>query len=315
MFIFKNFIIVLITISLITVMGCGAIDGDYTQLSAPFTTESQSNVADTSQPDDSSNASSIPEQTVTVEYDKNELVRVTDFIPDARIDMKYASADNFTKGKIYNFNDAYLRYGTVMKLKKAADELRQQGYLLLIYDAFRPQSAQFTLYENAAVEDKAFVADPKKKSQHSAGKTVDISLVKTDGSAVEMPSEFDNFTKKADRDYSDVSKQAGENSKLLESALEKAGFEGYYKEWWHYSDSDSYGYDDIKNVKLLNKSQSSYTADCDEFVTLRQQPDSKSEEVCKAPKDAQLKPLSWTDKYVRVMYKNQIGYVSTGYIK
>ena len=55
-----------------------------------------------------------------------------------------------------------------------------------------------------------------------------------------MPSEFDDFTKKADRDYSDVSKEAGENAKMLEKVMEEAGFKGYAGEWWHYSDEKEY---------------------------------------------------------------------------
>lgn len=86
-----------------------------------------------------------------------------------------------------------------------------------------------------------YVADPTNGfSKHSRGNTVDISLIKTNGDPVEMPSDFDDFTSRADRNYSDVSQAAGENARYLEAVMTAAGFVGYSGEWWHYSDSVDY---------------------------------------------------------------------------
>ena len=86
-----------------------------------------------------------------------------------------------------------------------------------------------------------YVADPTNGfSKHSRGNTVDISFIKTNGDPVEMPSDFDDFTSRADRDYSDVSQNAGENARYLEAVMTAAGFVGYSGEWWHYSDSLDY---------------------------------------------------------------------------
>lgn len=169
----------------------------------------------------------------------DELVRVQDYIPDIITDLKYASADNFTGVVIYDDNTAYLRYGTVKKLAAAQSELAKSGYSLLIWDAYRPVSAQYRLWE--VCPNSIYVADPTKGfSNHSRGNTVDISLVKTSGGAVEMPSGFDDFTAHADRDYSDVSQAAGDNARYLEEIMADAGFVGYSGEWWHYSDSLEY---------------------------------------------------------------------------
>ncbi len=101
------------------------------------------------------------------------------------------------------------------------------------------KEAQFKLWE--ICPNPIYVANPNKGfSKHSRGNTVDITIVSLSGEKVEMPSGFDDFTKKADRDYSDVSKEAGENAKLLEKVMEEAGFEGYAGEWWHYSDEEEY---------------------------------------------------------------------------
>lgn len=168
-----------------------------------------------------------------------ELVKILDYIPDVVIDLKYATEENFTGVVIYESGEALLRYGTVKKLEKAQEELKKLGYKLCIWDAFRPKEAQFKLWE--ICPNPIYVANPNKVfSKHSRGNTVDITIVSLSGEKVEMPSEFDDFTKKADRDYSDVSKEAGENAKMLEKVMEEAGFKGYAGEWWHYSDEKEY---------------------------------------------------------------------------
>lgn len=169
----------------------------------------------------------------------DELVRVKDYIPDIITDLKYATTDNFTGVVIYDDGTAYLRYGTVKKLAAAQRELAEEGYSLLIWDAYRPVSAQYRLWE--VCPNPVYVANPTNGfSKHSRGNTVDISLIRTNGDPVEMPSCFDDFTSRADRDYSDVSQAAGENASYLEAVMTDAGFVGYSGEWWHYSDSTEY---------------------------------------------------------------------------
>lgn len=169
----------------------------------------------------------------------DELVRVKDYIPDIVTDLKYATTDNFTGVVIYDDSTAYLRYGTVKKLAAAQHELAKSGYSLLIWDAYRPVSAQYRLWE--VCPNPVYVANPTNGfSKHSRGNTVDISLIRTNGDPVEMPSGFDDFTSRADRDYSDVSQAAGENASYLEAVMTAAGFVGYSGEWWHYSDSTEY---------------------------------------------------------------------------
>lgn len=176
-----------------------------------------------------------PEETPAPE----ELVRIADYIPDIYVELRYASEDNFTGAVIYDFDEAYLRYGTVMKLAAAQEALSQAGLSLKIWDAFRPVQAQFTLWE--VCPDPNYVANPETGySGHSRGDTVDATLVRADGSAVEMPTDFDDFSVLADRDYSDVSSAAAENARLLESVMTQAGFEAYYNEWWHFSDAAVY---------------------------------------------------------------------------
>lgn len=168
-----------------------------------------------------------------------EFVRVTDFIPEIVVDLRYASADNFTGQVIYGFSDAYLRYGTVKKLAAAQAALAEQGYGLRIWDAFRPAAAQFVMWE--ICPDSTYVADPTKGfSSHSRGSTVDLTLVSAGGEEAVMPTGFDDFSAKADRDYSDVDPEAAANALILENAMTDAGFKPYFGEWWHFSDTDQY---------------------------------------------------------------------------
>ena len=113
------------------------------------------------------------------------------------------------------------------------------GLNLKIWDGFRPVSAQFKLWE--ICPDDTYVADPNKGySNHSRGFAVDLTLVDSEGREVEMPTAFDDFSAKADRDYSECTLKAAENSNLLESLMEKHGFSGYWGEWWHYNDTTRY---------------------------------------------------------------------------
>lgn len=180
-----------------------------------------------------------PEPTATPEPQPEELVDILDYIPGVYIDLKYASEDNFTGQVVYDFTNARLRYGTVQKLARVQETLAEQGYSLKIWDAYRPVSAQFRLWE--IYPDPNYVADPNNGfSGHSRGNTVDLTLVTGSGEELPMPSGFDDFSALADRDYSDVSEEAAGYARLLEEAMADQGFQGYWKEWWHYSDSESY---------------------------------------------------------------------------
>lgn len=178
-------------------------------------------------------------QTKLPEVEMDEFVRVQDYIPSLFVDLKYATTDNFTGKIIYDFTDAYLRYGTVKKLMCVQELLEDSGYSLKIWDAYRPVSAQFVLWDTCP--DSAYVANPNKGySSHSKGNTVDVTIVEADGTEVEMPTGFDDFSKLADRDYSDCTQESRINATFLQDLMIANGFEGYSEEWWHYTDVESY---------------------------------------------------------------------------
>lgn len=180
-----------------------------------------------------------------------QLVRIIDYIPDAFIDLRYATTNNFTGTVLYDDSNAYLCYGTVKKLMQVQEDLKEKGYSILIWDAYRSPEAQQRLWE--VYPDPNFVADPRNGlTSHSRGSTIDIAIVNQDGSPVELPSEFDEFTAVADRDYSDVSEEAAANARLLEEVMYNNGFTGYIGEWWDYSDTETYTLEVFKQVTSNN---------------------------------------------------------------
>lgn len=143
------------------------------------------------------------EITTEKEPEDDEYVLVNKYIPDIYVELMYATDNNFTGVRIYDFTDAYLRYGTVKKLANVQKELKEQGYSLKIWDAYRPFEAQQKLWE--VYPDPNYVANPANgMKKHNLGGTVDITMVAADGSVISMPTEFDDFSLKADRDYSDI---------------------------------------------------------------------------------------------------------------
>ena len=186
----------------------------------------------------------VPPLFCPVEPADEDFVKITDYIPSARQELFYATDRNFTGQVIYDFEDAYLRYGTVKKLMEVSADLEELGLYLKIWDGFRPVSAQFTLWE--VYPDPTYVANPTVGySSHSRGNTVDLTLVDENGEELEMPTGFDDFSARADRDYSDCTEAAAANARILELLMEKHGFQAYAGEWWHYSDTVSYPVEDV----------------------------------------------------------------------
>lgn len=172
------------------------------------------------------------------------LVNVKDVIPTILLDIRYATTNNFTNQVIYKSAQCYLRPDVAQALLNVQNELQPMGYGLKIWDAYRPLSAQWKLWN--IVPDERYVSDPRKGGRHTRATAVDVTLISLeDGSELEMPTEFDDFTEKAWRTYegSDVSDQARTNMKFLESVMEKQGFKGLETEWWHFDYQNWQEYD------------------------------------------------------------------------
>ena len=165
-----------------------------------------------------------------------DFVDVTTVIPDAVLDLKYATEDNFTKHVVYPKAACKLRRSVAARLANAARRLRKQGRRLLIWDCYRPTSVQEEFWK--LVPDERYVANPKKGSRHSRGAAVDLGLVDTDGKPVVLPTTFDEFSEAAHRDHA-LKGDAGAEARRLEKAMKAAGFVGMPTEWWHFDAADA----------------------------------------------------------------------------
>lgn len=242
--------------------------------------------------------------------DSSAFVPVSEFAPSVEISLQYATVNNFTEQKIYDFTDAYLRYGTVQKLKAAADVLESQGFGIKLWDAFRPVSAQAKLYE--AYPDPSVVSHPVTGYRgHCRGNAVDVTLIDlATGEELAMPTGFDNFTAYADRDYSDCGDTTAANALLLENIMTQCGFKPLQSEWWHFTDTDTYPVDEYfePGTPMV------WEANCNEYISLRKTAGG-SEVLEKIPAGATVILRSWNGRYANVSYGDKEGYVLSSYIK
>ncbi|GKQ43383.1 D-alanyl-D-alanine dipeptidase [Companilactobacillus sp. RD055328] len=171
----------------------------------------------------------------------SEFMNVLEVDPDIIIDLRYATENNFTGKKIYDFTTAISRTGTVKKLGIAASILKKQGYRIKIWDAYRPVSAQEKLFE--VYPDPNFVLPPNPNSSHQKGVTFDLTITDMAGNELPMQSKFDEFNETASRSYKGRTAEQQINYDILNNAMTEAGFVGYSEEWWDYRDSqmDEYG--------------------------------------------------------------------------
>lgn len=233
---------VLILMLLLTLTGCSSREISPAETTLPPTEAIQATVTETTVPETLPPETTEPETEPTLppppEAD-DMFVRVLDYIPTASQELRYATGENFTGQVIYPFTDAYLRWGTVQKLMLVSEDLEEFDLYIKIWDGFRPVSAQFTLWE--VCPNPTYVANPTKGySSHSRGNTIDLTLVDAEGKELTMPTGFDDFSVKANRDYSDCTEEEANNARLLEIIMEKHGFSGYFGEWWHFSDTTGY---------------------------------------------------------------------------
>lgn len=161
-----------------------------------------------------------------------ELVRID---PSLRLDIRYATANNFLGFPVYPEPRAFLQRDAAEAIKAANAELRQQGLGLLILDAYRPHHVTRLMWERTPESKRAYVADPAQGSRHNRGAAVDLTLVDlATGKPLKMPSMYDDFSKRAHHDFQGASPEALANRARLKKLMEKHGFQALSNEWWHY---------------------------------------------------------------------------------
>jgi len=162
------------------------------------------------------------------------LVDVRTVVPDAIVDLRYSTADNFVGVPLYPADARCLVHESLGPgLATAAAELRRQGYSLVFWDCYRPHEVQVRMFE--AVPDPAWVARPGAYARsHESARSVDVTLA-AGGRLVDMGTDFDDFSARATAYATEgVTAAAQANRAVLRTAMAAGGLTVYSGEWWHF---------------------------------------------------------------------------------
>ena len=178
---------------------------------------------------------------------KSDLVELTTLDPTIKLDVRYATTNNFLSTPVYTQARAFLQRPAAEALVRANHEHKAQGYGLIIHDGYRPWYVTKIFWDATPDDKKIFVANPKEGSKHNRGCAVDLSLydLKT-GAEVAMPSGYDEMSDRAYADYPGGTTDERARRAILRQAMEKQGFQVIPKEWWHFD------YKDWKQYPILN---------------------------------------------------------------
>ena len=177
------------------------------------------------------------------------LTDIRTVVPDAVVDLRYATSRNFVGVRMYPVGARCLVHESMAPgLKVAADRLRRVGFVVVFWDCYRPHAMQVRMFD--VVSDPNWVARPGPyATSHEAGRSVDITLAWASTGRVcpaaqrvqghcllDMGTGFDDFTARAHAfATSGVSSRAQSNRALLRSAMNAGGITVYSGEWWHFN--------------------------------------------------------------------------------
>ena len=183
------------------------------------------------------------------EFRPADLVELIKMDPSLRLEIRYATTNNFMHRPVYHQARAFLQRPAAEALVRANESLRARGYGLLVFDGYRPWSVTKAFWDSAAKEqrDIGFVANPREGSKHNRGCAVDLTLAElATGKEVTMPSAYDEFSDRAFSSYQGGNPESRRLRDLLRSAMEAEGFTVLNEEWWHFD------YKDWREYRILN---------------------------------------------------------------
>lgn len=179
-----------------------------------------------------------------------DLVELITLDPSIRLDIRYATADNFLKVPLYREARAFLQRPAAEALVRVHHALATRGLGVMVYDAYRPWRVTRFMWDRSRPEWRAggYVADPAKGSRHNRGCAVDLTLFSREtGAPLEMPTPYDDFHAQAHAHASNVTAHARAHRETLQQAMLAQGFRILEEEWWHfdYKDYPHYGILDV----------------------------------------------------------------------
>lgn len=187
-----------------------------------------------------------------------DLVELITLDKSVKLDIRYATANNFVGRQVYPEARAFLQRPAAEALVRVNKKLKKRHLGLLIFDGYRPWAITKLFWEVTPEDKRKFVANPEKGSKHNRGCAVDLSIfdLKT-GKPIEMPSEYDEFSERASPDYTGGTEQERANRDMLRKLMEKEGFTVNPNEWWHfdYKNWEDYAINDISFAEAAVKSK------------------------------------------------------------
>jgi CubicO group peptidase (beta-lactamase class C family)/D-alanyl-D-alanine dipeptidase len=183
----------------------------------------------------------------TGDYRKPDMVDLTALDPTIKLDIRYASANNFLSTPFYSSAKAFLQRPAAEAVVRAHKKLDEQGYGLLIHDGYRPWYVTKMFWEATPEKQRLFVADPAKGSRHNRGCAVDLTLYELQtGKPVAMVGGYDEFSDRSYPDYLGGTSLQRWHRELLRRTMEEQEFTVYEAEWWHFD------YKDWRNYPISN---------------------------------------------------------------
>ncbi len=169
----------------------------------------------------------------------SDLVELTSLDPTIKLDVRYATTNNFLGTVFYREPRSFLQRPAAEALARAHRKLKEMGYGLMIHDGYRPWYVTKVFWDATPDDKKIFVANPAQGSRHNRGAAVDLTLydLKT-GKAVEMVGTYDETTDRSYPDYPGGTSLQRWHRELLRRAMEAEGFTVYEAEWWHFDYKD-----------------------------------------------------------------------------
>src|ERR1022692_3650609 len=155
-------------------------------------------------------------------FRKSDLVDLAALDPHIKLDILYATSDNFLSTPVYSSARAFMQRPAAEALLRAHRELATQGYGLLIFDAYRPWYVTRIFWDATPPDKHEFVANPAEGSRHNRGCAVDLSLydLKT-GREIEMTGVYDEMSERSYPDYAGGTAEQRAHRQLLRRAMEK----------------------------------------------------------------------------------------------
>ena len=183
----------------------------------------------------------------TGDFKQTDLVELIKLDPTIKLDIRYATTNNFTGKAVYKEARAFLQRPAAEALVNVNASLKPLGYGLVVFDGYRPWAVTKLFWDITSEENKKFVADPAKGSKHNRGCAVDLSLYDlSTGKEIEMTGNYDEMSERSYPTYAGGTEQQRKMRDLLRSKMEAQGFTVYEYEWWHFD------YKDWKQYRITN---------------------------------------------------------------